>query len=76
MISKRLRRIFCFYVKYCKTRAKQRLFIDWLLPCLAVEGELIAVVGVADTVKPEAALTVFSLQKRGLDVILLTGDNK
>ena len=47
-----------------------------MLLCLAVEGELIAVVGVADTVKPEAALTVFSLQKRGLDVILLTGDNK
>lgn len=41
-----------------------------------MEGELVAVVGVADTVKPEAALTVFSLQKRGLDVILLTGDNK
>ena len=33
-------------------------------------------VAVADTVKADAALTVYTLQKKGLDVILLTGDNQ
>ena len=43
---------------------------------MAVEGRVLAVLGIADTVKPEANLTVFTLKKAGLDVILLTGDNK
>ena len=43
---------------------------------LAVDGRLMMMLGVADTVKSEASLTVYSLKKAGLDVILLTGDNK
>jgi len=43
---------------------------------MAIGSHLVAVVGIADTVKPEAALTVYSLNKLGLEVILLTGDNK
>lgn len=43
---------------------------------LAVEGRIMLVIGVADTVKPEASLTVYTLKKAGMEVVLLTGDNK
>merc|ERR1719186_70865 len=43
---------------------------------VAVEGRVMMILGVADTVKPEASLTVYTLKKAGLEVILLTGDNK
>ena len=43
---------------------------------VSVEGRMMLVLGIADTVKSEASLTVYSLKKSGLEVILLTGDNK
>lgn len=39
-------------------------------------GILVGQIAIADTVKSEAALTVFTLQRMGLQVLLLTGDNR
>jgi len=39
------------------------------------DGQVHAVLGVADTVKPGAKGVVAQLRERGLDVVLLTGDN-
>ena len=42
----------------------------------AINDRIIDVISIADTVKPEAHLTVHSPKKMDLDVIFLTGDNK
>ena len=43
---------------------------------VALDGELVGVVGVADRLRETSAETVASLKERGLDVIMLTGDNE
>ena len=42
---------------------------------LFTENELLAVIGVADTLKENAKSTITDLKKLGIDVILLSGDN-
>jgi len=43
---------------------------------VAANGALAGVIAVADTLKPEAAEAVEQLQKEGVQVVMLTGDNK
>ena len=43
---------------------------------VAVDGEVKGVIAVADTPKPEAAATVAALGEQGLEVVMLTGDNR
>lgn len=42
---------------------------------IAVDGEVEAIMGIADAVKPSSASAIRRLQKMGLDVVMLTGDN-
>ena len=54
-----------------------RLAVDGKSPMLvAVDGRAAAVVGVADTIKEGSAAAVAALQARGIDVVMMTGDNR
>ncbi|XP_039209202.1 copper-transporting ATPase 2-like isoform X2 [Crotalus tigris] len=43
---------------------------------MAINGALCGMMAIADTVKPEAALAMHILQNMGVDVVLITGDNR
>ncbi|XP_023801459.1 copper-transporting ATPase 2 isoform X1 [Cyanistes caeruleus] len=43
---------------------------------VAIDGVLCGMIAIADTVKQEAALAVHTLQSMGIDVVLITGDNR
>ena len=43
---------------------------------VAIDNRLSGMIGIADTVKEEAALAVQTLKNMDIDVILLTGDNR
>ncbi|WP_448072952.1 heavy metal translocating P-type ATPase [Georgenia yuyongxinii] len=55
----------------------ERLAADGKTPMLAVvDGRFAGVIGVADTLKEGSAAAVAALQARGIDVIMMTGDNR
>jgi Cu+-exporting ATPase len=43
---------------------------------LAVDGEIKGLMGIADAIKPTSTQAVRALQKLGLEVVMLTGDNR
>jgi P-type Cu+ transporter len=43
---------------------------------VAIDGQPAGVIGVADTVKESSAEAIASLQRRGIQVVMLTGDNR
>jgi P-type Cu+ transporter len=43
---------------------------------IAIDGEVEAIMGIADAVKPSSVSAVRTLQKMGLEVVMLTGDNR
>ncbi len=42
---------------------------------IAVDGEIQGIIGIADALKPSSAAAVKTLQRLGLEVVMLTGDN-
>ena len=53
-----------------------RLAADGKTPMLAVvDGRFAGVIGVADTLKDGSAAAVAALRARGIDVVMMTGDN-
>ncbi len=55
----------------------ERLAADGKTPMLAaVDGAFAGVIGVADTLKDGSVAAIAALQKRGIDVVMMTGDNR
>ncbi|KAH9244383.1 hypothetical protein BASA81_018216 [Batrachochytrium salamandrivorans] len=44
-------------------------------PSMQMRGRLLAVLGIADLVRPESADVITALEKRGIEVWMVTGDN-
>ena len=43
---------------------------------LAIDGDVQGIMGIADAIKPSSAQAIRALQRLGLDVVMLTGDNR
>ena len=55
----------------------ERLSAEGKTPMLAaIDGELAGIVAVADTVKADSQQAIAALKSRGVNVVMLTGDNE
>jgi len=57
-------------------RVQETLAGGHTLFCVTLDSELIAVFGLADTIRPDAATTIAVLKHKGVHVSLLSGDNE
>ncbi|MEG3847451.1 heavy metal translocating P-type ATPase [Microcoleus sp. herbarium19] len=62
--------------EYLELRARALEAESKTVVWMAVEGKIEAILGIADTLKPSSAQAVKALQKLGLEVAMLTGDNR
>lgn len=65
-----------FDTDYLELRAKAWESASKTVVWMAVEGKIEAILGIADALKPSSARAVKALQKLGLEVAMLTGDNR
>ncbi|MEG4985261.1 heavy metal translocating P-type ATPase [Microcoleus sp. BR0-C5] len=62
--------------EYLEIRARALEAASKTVVWMAVEGKIEAILGIADALKPSSAQAVKALQKLGLEVAMLTGDNR
>ncbi|MBW4466289.1 MAG: heavy metal translocating P-type ATPase [Pegethrix bostrychoides GSE-TBD4-15B] len=59
-----------------QSQAKRLEYLGKTVVWMAVDGEIEAIMGISDAVKPSSAAAIRALQKLGLEVVMLTGDNQ
>ncbi|MGB8688670.1 MAG: heavy metal translocating P-type ATPase, partial [Microcoleus sp.] len=62
--------------EYLELRARAWESASKTVVWMACEGKIEAIMGIADALKPSSAAAVKALQKLGLEVVMLTGDNR
>ncbi|MEG3896191.1 MULTISPECIES: heavy metal translocating P-type ATPase [unclassified Microcoleus] len=65
-----------FDTEYLELRARALEATSKTVIWMAFEGEIEAIMGIADALKPSSTQAVKALQKLGLEVVMLTGDNR
>jgi P-type Cu+ transporter len=58
------------------TQRDQLEYLGKTVVWMAVAGKVQSIMGISDALKPSSASTVHTLQKMGLEVVMLTGDNR
>ncbi|MGB7712064.1 MAG: heavy metal translocating P-type ATPase [Microcoleus sp.] len=65
-----------FDTEYLELRARALESASKTVVWMACEGKIEAIMGIADALKPSSWAAVKALQKLGLEVVMLTGDNR